>query len=270
MGLRQRLGSIAVVLAALALGAGLAACSSDQGASAPAAPGGSGHPASPAFARPGPFPVGVATLKLADRSVEVYYPAKAGAAKGLPQATYLQTDPIPPPLLAGLPKIPAGVDLSVTIPAVRDAPAATKGPFPLVIFSHGAGGWRSGYGNVLAGLASWGFVVASTDYTEYGFLAQFAGGGAGDFAKRREKVAAALGATIESMTAQNSDPKGRFGGLINLSRIAAVGHSAGGGTMFAELNDPRIGAIVGWAPVPPQGPITSHTPMRWACRRSTR
>ena len=98
--------------------------------------------ADPRFAKPGPFAVGVTTLALADREVEVYSPAKPGSTDGRPAATYTQTDPIPPTVLAGLPKVPAGVDLTVKIPAVRDVPIARSGPYPLVVFSHGAGGWR--------------------------------------------------------------------------------------------------------------------------------
>ncbi len=42
------------------------------------------------------------TLSLPDRKVEVYYPAKAGSTTGPGTATYDQTDPIPPDVLAGL------------------------------------------------------------------------------------------------------------------------------------------------------------------------
>lgn len=207
----------------------------------------------------GPYPVGVTTLKLADRAVEIYYPAKAGSATDKPFAKYLQTDPIPPAMLAMLPKIPDGVDLSMTIPARRDVAAAGDKPFPLILFSHGAGGWRGGHGVLLSGIASWGFVVASTDYVEYGFVSQFSGGARPAMAGR-PTVNAAVKATIDLMAAEDKLAGGRFTGVIDLSRIGAVGHSAGGGTMFGQLDDRRIGAIVGWAPVPPKGPVTSHTP----------
>ena len=212
------------------------------------------------FSERGPYPVGVATLKLSDRSVEVYYPARKGSTTGLPSETYLQTDPIPQGMLAMLPKIPAGVDLTVTIPATRDAPAAADGPFPLIIFSHGAGGWRSGYGSVLSGIASWGFVIASTDYVEYGFVSQFSRAPSGNLTQRRASVATAVGATLDLMSTQTREASGRFSGVIDLNKIGAIGHSAGGGTMFGELNDPRIRTIVGWAPVPPPTPVASHTP----------
>jgi dienelactone hydrolase len=242
------------VLVVLAV-AGCSSGTSGSGSPGSARPDG----ADPAYAKPGPYSVGVTTLSLPDRKVEVYYPAKAGSTKGRPSATYTQTDPIPPDVLAGLPKVPAGVDLTVKIPAVRDVPVATEGPFPLVIFSHGAGGWRGVYANPLSGIASWGFVVASTDFSEYGLLAQFAGGGSDDPA-RAEKVTAAATATIDLMVAESDRPQSRFHEAINEKKIGAVGHSAGGGTMFRLLDDPRVGAIVGWAPVGPPKPVTSDTP----------
>ncbi|MBJ7382580.1 MAG: hypothetical protein JHC66_08330, partial [Acidimicrobiia bacterium] len=62
----------------------------------------------PAYSKPGPYAVGVTTLSLPDRKIEVYYPAKTGSTKGKKRATYLQTDAIPADILAGLPAVPAG------------------------------------------------------------------------------------------------------------------------------------------------------------------
>ena len=208
-------------------------------------------PATPAiYTAHGPSEVGVLTLSLSDRKVEVYYPAAAGAAQGRTNDVYLQTEPVPPMLAGMLKKIPESVDLKVTIPAFRDAPAAKGKAFPLVIVSHGAGGWRSGHGNLLSGIASWGFVVASVDFTEYGF-ASFASPSR-DMAGRRASSATALEAALDLMASANT--QGPLAGLIDMNTIAAVGHSAGGGTMFAAIDNPRIDSVIGWAPVPPQGP----------------
>lgn len=212
----------------------------------------------PTYAQRGPFQVGVTTLELPDRKVEVYYPAKPGSTEGRPKATYIQTDPIPPAVLEGLPKPPPGTDLSVTIPAYRNVPVAPS-KFPIVLFSHGAGGWRGVYGYPLSGIASWGFVVASVDFTEYGLLSQFTGGSAND-PTRAAKVKAAATAAIDRVVAENTMAGSRFKGRLNVKQIGAVGHSAGGGTMFGLLDDPRIRSIVGWAPVGPKAPVTSTTP----------
>jgi dienelactone hydrolase len=211
---------------------------------------------SPIYTARGPNEVGILTLNLSDRKIEVYYPAAAGAAQGRTNDVYLQTEPVPPMLAGMLKKIPESVDLKVTIPAFRDAPAAKGTAYPLVIVSHGAGGWRSGHGNVLSGIASWGFVVASVDFTEYGF-ASFASPSR-DMAARRTSSAAALEAALDLMASSNT--QGPLAGLIDMNTIAAVGHSAGGGTMFAAIDNPRIDSVIGWAPVPPQGPGATPKP----------
>jgi dienelactone hydrolase len=109
----------------------------------------------------------------------------------------------------------------------------------------------------LSGIASWGFVVASVDFTEYGF-ASFAAAGGRDMASRRTASAAALDAALDLMAQANTE--GPLKGLIDTSSIGAVGHSAGGGTMFAAIDNARIDTIVGWAPVPPQGPGATPKP----------
>jgi len=233
-------------LAALAATLVLGACASAPVETAP-----------PVYTERGPNQVGVLTLNLSDRKVEVYYPAAAGAAQGRTNDVYLQTEPVPPMLAGMLKRIPETVDLKVTIPAFRDAPAAHGSSYPLVIFSHGAGGWRSGHGNLLSGIASWGFVVASVDFTEYGF-ASFASPGARDMNARRTASAAALDAALNLMEKANAE--GPLKGLIDTSSIGAVGHSAGGGTMFAAIDNPRIDTVVGWAPVPPQEPGAQPKP----------
>jgi dienelactone hydrolase len=40
---------------------------------------------------------------------------------------------------------------------------------------------------------------------------------------------------------------------LDSTRVGAIGHSAGGGTAFDVLNDPRVKVAIGWAPVPPSG-----------------
>ncbi len=214
--------------------------------------------AEPRYAEPGPYEVGVTTLALSgDRKVEVYYPAVEASTDGKPNEVYNQTDPIPPDVLAALPPIPPGLDLTQEIPAVRDVPVATDGPFPLVLFSHGAGGWRGVYGHPLSGIASWGFIVASVDFSEYGILAQF---GAAD-PNARAGVGDVAGAAIDLMLAENERTDGPFAGTIDGDHIAAMGHSAGAGTMFALAgDDERVGAVVGWAPAGSPENVPADTP----------
>jgi len=238
--------SSAVRLAALGAGLllGLAACASPGAPSEAAAP--------QVFTAAGPYTVGVTTLSLQDRKIEVYYPAAAGAGAGAQPDVYLQTDPLPPMLSALKQRIPETVDLKVTIPAFRDAAGARGKSYPLVVFSHGAGGWRGGHGLLLSGIASWGFVVASVDFTEYGF-ASLAGPPARDMAARRTSTMTALSGVLDLMEQTNTASGGLLSGMIDTSKIGAMGHSAGGGTMFGAIEEPRIDTVIGWAPVPPQG-----------------
>ena len=89
-----------------------------------------------AYAKPGPYAVGYTTLMFPDRSVAVWYPADATSVAGKPKATYEQSTPLPDNL-KGL--VPAQYNTSVTMNAYGDVQASTKGPFPVLLFSHGAG-----------------------------------------------------------------------------------------------------------------------------------
>ena len=126
----------------------------------------------PAYARPGPYKVGMTTLRLPDRDVIVWYPADPAAVAGKPKATYSQTTPLPANLRA---IVPAQYNTVVTMDAYTGVPASAKGPFPIVLFSHGAGAYDLVNSGLDVGIASWGFVVASTDYKERGLAAQVAG-----------------------------------------------------------------------------------------------
>jgi dienelactone hydrolase len=236
----------------ITLGLLIAACASPAGEDP-----GLGQPTT--FTDRGSYEVGVTTLSLSDRKIEIYYPAAAGSTVGKQQDVYLQTDPLPPMLKGMTARIPASVDLKVSIPAIRDVPGMQDRSFPLVIFSHGAGGWRAGHGQLLSGIASWGYVVASIDFPEYGF-ASFAGGGSRDMDARRAAASTAVTATLDLLQTTSQTKDGLLSGMMDMSRVAAMGHSAGGGTMFGEIDNPRVDVVIGWAPVPPQAPGPSGKP----------
>ncbi len=255
----RRAGVVLCVAAAM-IGA---ACSSDADDAATAADNPAGDDttsvaAEPRYADAGPYEVGITTLTLDDgRAVEVYYPAQDGSTDAGTPAVYLQTDAIPPEVLATLPTPPADVDLSVELPATRDVPASGDGPFPLVLFSHGAGGWRSVYGYQLSGLAAWGFVVASIDYPEYGMMASFTGG---TTSGGRDGTASVAATTIAEMAARSADPESVLSGTVDTTRVAGAGRSTGAATMFGLLDDGSVGAVVGWAPANLVETSTSDTP----------
>jgi dienelactone hydrolase len=195
--------------------------------------------AEPRFAAPGPYPVGYTTIDLADRQAAVFYPALPGSQVGKPLATYDQTDPLPESL-ASLFK---AYDLTFTMSAYNDLPAATDGPFPLLLFSHGFGGWRLANSRLLAGIASWGFVVAAPDHLERGLFAV----ATNTAMPSTEKDIEVLLATRDAVGAPTGTAAALLTGLADIGRTAVSGHSAGGGAALAMLDQPIVTAVVGYA-----------------------
>ena len=237
----------AVVLASLTSG-----CGSDS-VSPPAA----GHAPTPAYGAPGPDRVGVTTLdlgsagpKLGERLATVFFPADLTdpAAGGLPKFSYTEAETLPAGL-GGL--LPAKFDTTTTIDAYPNVQGSKTGPYPIVLFSHGYGGGRLYYSNLLAGIASWGYVVVSADYLERGVAAQALGLKTAPTAAFDSSIMTASLDAVESASAQ---PASVLSGTADPGRVAAVGHSAGGQTAFDALNSPKVSTAVGWAPEGPVGP----------------
>ena len=212
------------------------------------------------FAKPGPYAVGLVTLDLGsagalgDRQATVFYPADASRLGGHARLSYTLGAPLPPALVA---IVPAKYNSTVTVDAFTGAPGSSKGPFPVVLFSHGFGASRLYYSHLLAGIASWGFVVVSADYLERGLLAQATHSSVPDTPSRDLTTMFSSLATTEEASAMPTSPLYRS---VDAHKVAAVGHSAGGQTAFDALNDPRVSTAVGWAPVGPSGP-PSHKPV---------
>jgi dienelactone hydrolase len=214
------------------------------------------------YASQGPFAVGYTTLHLADRDVAVWYPADGDAVTGKAKATYDQTTPLPDNL-KGL--VPAEFNTVTTMNAFADVAASTKGPFPIVLFSHGAGGYRLINSALDIGIASWGFVVVSADYLERGLVAQVTGAGrqssSSSPSSDDRQQAADRDRTIMFDSLDLVERAPELKSAVDGSRVAAVGHSAGGNTAFNALNDPRVAVAVGWAPVAPTGPPANKPTM---------
>ena len=262
-----------------ALGLMVAGCTSDGGspavpalgADAAAAPDGGADAAGPLpdvgpepeeVPDPGarsPFPVGLVTLDLWDESrpdpatgegrwlrTDVWYPATSEAA-GRVTRLDLEAEA-------------AGIDLGdkddvirnadlppIEIECVRDAELdGEHGPYPLVLFSHGANGirWQSVFYTIH--LASHGYVVASADHDHNtiwdvireGFYAESI---ATSLARRPDDVRFLLDTLLE----ENDDPDSRFHGALDPDRVAVTGHSLGAVTSAAlGCMDDRFKAVV--------------------------
>jgi len=239
----MRLSLRSLTIAILASGALLAVgCSSDN--TPPASEGGDAatststtQPAATwadAFAELGPYPVGITTLQLETGPlVEVWYPAVEGSTgtDGYDLRDFI------PEAVANL--LTGDVSSSYSLEAARDAEVA-EGEFPLVLFSHGAGGVRTQSTFLTSHLASWGMVVAAPDHPSRDLTARLGGAPA----EPTDSVDDLLG-TLALMASENAG--GPFEGRVNLDQVAAVGHSAGGGTVLGAAADDRVDGYVSMA-----------------------
>ena len=192
--------------------------------------------AAAAYTEPGPYPVGVATLELEpDHLVEVWYPAVEGTTG---EVTYDVRDFVAPAIESLL---TADIPASFTIDAGRDASLA-DGAFPLVLFSHGFAGIRLQSSFLTAHLASWGIIVAAPDHParDLYHATTFA---LGDPATAVDD----LRATRVLLETQNADDASRFAGHVDITRIAAMGHSAGGATVLGIAPNDGIAGYVSLA-----------------------
>lgn len=190
-------------------------CSSE-----PAAPADTTCPA--VYSVSGAYVSGVTTLDVDGVKVEVWYPAEVTAAAGKAKAKYDMRDWLP---AAERSKIPDADTPIFEMNAYRDLPAAKGKKFPIVAFSHGLGGYRMQSSVLMAHLATWGFVVVAPEHLERGLAIVLEGDNSKiDVSKGPDQLLAALTRIKKEGTTAGS----RFEGIIDGSKVAAMGHSMGG------------------------------------------
>jgi len=243
--MRSRLLTSVVAVVIATLGGGLASAAGASPANArPKAPGTGSSTASAnltaPFAKPGPFPVGVTTLDLGDRKVEVWYPANPKATKGKAPESYFLRDRLPPAIAALL---PAAINPPKQTTAFRDVAGSKRGPFPLVTFSHGAAGYRDQSTFLTTHIASWGFVVASPEFLEFGLTAAL-----GQRPATPRDSVEVLRSTVALVREASASKPGVLSGLVRKGKIGAVGHSAGARASIAfAAADPSVATYVALA-----------------------
>ncbi|HEX6340994.1 alpha/beta hydrolase [Umezawaea sp.] len=215
----------------------------------------------------GRHPVGTTSLHLTDTSrpdpwvpeagarelmVSLWYPASSSAG---PRARYM-TPEESELLLAdgGITGVPLDVLSTTRTNAVADAPPAGRWHgLPLVVLSPGYTKSRATLTSLAEDLASHGYVVAAVDHTYESVGTSFPDGRVTTCAScevpHDPAFWDALGAgraadvsfVLDELT--GPDPAWRGARLIDPSRIAMAGHSAGGAsTITALLADPRLRA----------------------------
>ncbi len=190
-----------------------------------------------AYSQYGDFPVGVTTLQLAKGpKVEIWYPAAAGTSG---TETYDMRDFVGEGIRAIL---TGDAPSTYSYPAGRDALLA-DGSFPVVLFSHGVAGMRLQSSFLTSNLASWGMIVVSVDHPSRALENFLTGTATGDGGDSVDDMLRGL----ELITTLGADATSRFNGHVDAEKVAAVGHSAGGGTVLAGAADRRIDGYVSLA-----------------------
>jgi predicted dienelactone hydrolase len=229
----------------------------------------------------GSHAVGTITLHLVDRSrtemygldpaaprefiAQLWYPADP--APGSQPAPWLDRIDVYGPAIAarvGLPSFFLDHIQYARASSFRDAPlAAADRRYPVLIFSHGWGGFRVQNTYQMEDLASHGYVVVALEHSYAAAATLFPDGRTAPFnpatlwldAPTEEAFdtqanrlvtqwAGDMAFTLdhlESLAA--NDPSGRFTGRLDLDRVGVLGHSTGGGAAIEFCGrDPRCKA----------------------------
>jgi predicted dienelactone hydrolase len=227
-GIGATLAAAAMILAGCASDSGDG--SNDAGSSAPAAAEVSEQMVAASEAEqaqasePGPYAVGHRTITVTDASragrtfpADIWYPVDSEATAGATPAEYA--------FLPGLGYTSDG--------AFTDAVAA-DGEFPLLVYSHGGGGFRWVATFYTEFMASKGFVVISPDHPGSTALDLISGAGVDETVNANNRPAD-ITATIDAALAADADAADLLAGRIDDELIALSGHSWGGYTSLATV-----------------------------------
>lgn len=196
-----------------------------------------GHGVSHPFpdSAPGPHSVGHTTVTVpatSDRpplTVDVWYPSRDAAGS---KATY---------------SIVPGVDIPARL-AVDGAPPAV-GRFPLVLYSHGGGGFSVVATFFTEVLASHGYVVAAPDHPGDTIIDSALGLNNTDYPSNVANRVSGLQRVITALTEPEQSTPTTVSGMVDPRRIVSTGHSLGGtAAVGLAAADPRVDAVIAMDP----------------------
>ncbi len=214
----------------------------------------------------GPYPVGTVSMHLVDRSRAELYSGNSNDPREIMLQMWYPADPLPGtqpgPWMDHLDIVGPAISTWIRMPpffidhvkysrthSYPDAPLAT-GPsrYPVLLFSHGWGGFRQQNTYQMEELASHGCVVAAVEHTYGAVTTVFPDGRVARnnpdalprdlseeaFAEAANRLlrqwAGDLSFALDYLTGLNEfDPDGRFTDQLDLDRVGALGHSTGGG-----------------------------------------
>ncbi len=190
-------------------------------------------------AQRGPWAVGARTITLNGLTVEVWYPAVPGSDAGKEHARYDIRKVLPASEAA---KIPDADNPWQSCDCVRDLPFDDEhGPFPAIVFVHGTAAFRHQSLPLVTHWASRGFVVIAADHPGL-YLGDFLGMACG-----AQPPAQKLSADIDTLIAALGSPTGDLAflqGHVDASRLAVIGHSAGGGAAAMASTKPGVRVVI--------------------------
>lgn len=189
-------------------------------------------------AEAGPWKAGVRTIELSGLTTEIWYPAADKSEAGLGTHQYDIREHLPDAMRAQVPE-PVLQDCD----CYRDLPPDTRhGPYPVILMVHGFGGFRTASAALCTHWASRGFIVLSADNPKI-TLKDLLSGISSAF------LADQSGDTLRLIAAiRAADPPLDFlEGMIDVSRIGAAGHSAGGSAIQYLGNVPGVRVVISMA-----------------------
>jgi predicted dienelactone hydrolase len=153
-------------------------------------------------------------------------------------------------LVVWYPAVPGAAPIDPSFNAVPDAPLEHDGaPYPILMFSHGSCGYPRQSLFLTALLATYGFVVVAPPHPGNTINEFPTCGTPGAQINSAVERTPDIRFSLDTMLAENEDPKSVFFGALDPERIGMSGHSFGGLTTYLVAGvDSRFRVAVPMAP----------------------